>query len=219
MNSSYSKSSNWGLSGDTERALEEIGRDFGMRLNDQSRTYIVVAHVEAVNEDAKTMDAIMSDGNTIPGISLDIVQGGNNSVLVIPAIESVVILGFVEGLPERAVPLCFTTIEKTIIRNLGSNNETNSQIVVENDEISIQRGQTLLQINDNNVRINSNLVQINGGNNGGLVLSTALSSAFNTLINTYNAHTHPVSGTTAGPTTQQATTTTATQFENNKITQ
>ena len=78
------------------------------------------------------------------------------------------------------------------------------------------------------IKVECNDVSFNGGQNNGLVIVgklveklNNLENKYNQLIALYNAHTHPVSGTVAGPTTNLVTSALAptlqTEIENTKV--
>ena len=67
------------------------------------------------------------------------------------------------------------------------------------------------------VEIDTDTVTINGGAHGGLVNVRDLTSALNSLVQTFNSHTHPCpNGTTSEP-TQQAATFKASNYEDTSI--
>lgn len=62
-------------------------------------------------------------------------------------------------------------------------------------------------------------IVLNGGSLGGLVAISELTSKLNALVDTFNAHTHPVAGNAASATVNQAAPFSKGDYENEKVKQ
>lgn len=180
--------------------MSDIGRTFGMLLRGITTESVALVQgtVKAVNREDKTADVEIGRGHIVTGVTLDTVTGGGSGVIVFPAVESVVMVGFVENRPELPYIAQCTKA----------------------DEIAITVGATTINVTDG-------LININSGAKGGMVLINELTAKLNDLVSAFNSHTHTVSttGTAAAQTgTAAATTGTASNFsagdyENTKIKQ
>lgn len=215
-----------------EEQCREIGRDFGYKLEQLIPTALVVGEVESVDEDAKTIDAVVDDDRVFRDVSLDIFPSGDNSVLFFPTVGSLVVIGFIENMAEVPVLLKVTKVDKIVIFNESIGN---SSITIENDTFFIKRGDSTFEITNDKVSLTSNLTEFNGGGNGGTVLIRELTNSLNNMVTeisaaftSLNAHTHTFSWAgTAGTSVTLAPNSSVTNpssfsasdYENNDITQ
>jgi hypothetical protein len=174
--------------------MDSAGRKLGNLLQKQSFGSISMFYgrVASVDEDAKTVDVIIDEKHSIGDVSLDVISNGNSGVLIFPAVGSVVVVGMVENRPELPFIISFTTIDK----------------------ISLKIGQTVINLTDG-------LIEVNGGGNNGMVLIDPLTQALNSLVSTFNSHTHS-NGNNGSPTGTPMTTAqnfNSSDYENTKITQ
>lgn len=196
-----------------EKPAEELGRQIRKMLTNELPVTLVIAEVEEVNEDEKTMSAIVDDDRVFSDISLDIFQNGNNSLLLVPQVGSLVVLGFIEDFSEQAVLIKTTDLHKIIVTN----------------------GTSSCIIEDNKISFASDLIEFNGGNNGGLIFIEDLTAAINDFVketqnmcSVFNSHTHQFTwagtgGTavTMGPASpmQSPNELSSADYQNEKITQ
>ena len=165
----------------------QIGKNFHISLKRMITVSLVYGIVESVDEKNKTATVVVDKDNYFSDISLDIVTSGGNSILCIPAIGSVAILGFVEGQPESAFIIQATKLDKVIISNEQSDK---SIITINNDLTEIIRGNSTWKIENEKVSWEAGLTEINGGGNGGMVMINELTEALNSFVSSYNSHTH-----------------------------
>ena len=88
--------------------VAEIGRLLDRRFTMAESVSLVYATVDSVDEDNRTLNAIVDSDKTISDINLDIVVNGDNGILFIPTVGSTVVLGFVENRPELPFIVSFT---------------------------------------------------------------------------------------------------------------
>lgn len=185
-------------------SVSEAGKMLGQSIKKSMPTYIIYATVESVDEQAMTIDAVVDGDQVFSDIDLNVFPNSGNSITLIPAIESLVVLGFIEGFAEQPFIIRPTKVDKIIIRN---ENQTESEIIITNDSISIKREESIWQIEGNKISLSSELIELNGGNNNGLIFVDELTSSLNDLvreinnaIQVFNPHTHNIQITgTAGP--------------------
>lgn len=170
-----------------DEAAKQVGQGFARLFREYQPTYIVIGQVVTVDEDTKTIEAIVDDNKLFSDIQLDVVPNGGNSLYLVPALDSIVMLGFIEGFPEEPFLLKTTKIDKIIIYN---ENEQESSIVINNDIVQVTRGSSVWMIEDGKVSVQSDLIEMNGGNNGGLVKIENLLNDINKNISIFNSHTH-----------------------------
>ena len=73
--------------------VAEIGRLLDRRFTMAESVALVYATVDSVDEENRTLNAIVDNDNTISDISLDIVVNGDNGILFIPTVGSTVVPG------------------------------------------------------------------------------------------------------------------------------
>ena len=84
-------------SGTFDDECARLGAEFGTKMNDGRRVSLVIATVSAIDEDAKTLEAVVDNDRIFSDISLNIFPNGGNSLYIIPSMNSLVVLGFIEG--------------------------------------------------------------------------------------------------------------------------
>lgn len=215
-----------------EDSAASFGEELANRVRDILPNFIVIATVESVDEEAKTLDAVVDNDKVFSDISLDVFPNGGNSVYLIPKVGSMIILGFIEGFAEDPFVIKTTAIEKLIISNEQSENST---ILVENDYIEVIRGESIWRIEDGKISLSAELTEFNGGANDGMIKIHELTEKLNALVADFNAHNHSIpsgavlvaaQGGVSNPTPIQLTAPTPTtdnfvesDYENTAITQ
>lgn len=145
---------------------EDVGKSLSNLLQEFKGVSLIYAKVESVDEEERTMNAVMNDEHTISGISLDIIRSGNNGVLLIPAIDSMCVLGFIENQPEQCVIIQLTKVDKIIIIN-DYEQEDDSYIKIDVEKIDIKRGETICTIEDKNITLeNTGGMTLKSGDDG-----------------------------------------------------
>lgn len=178
--------------------LERTARDFGQTLRNfmwqNTPTYLVIAEVTDVDEENMTISAVVDEDKAFDDMELNIFPNGGNSTILIPAIGSLIVIGFIEGLPEEPFVVATTQVDKYLISNKQGED---SVINVENDSLEIIRGSSIWRIENDKISFTADLVEINGGSNDGLVLINELTAKLNNLVtevsamaSTFNSHTH-----------------------------
>jgi hypothetical protein len=147
----------------------------------------LVATVKSVSESEATCVLVDEDGQEIYGVRLCPTTGANKSFLQIPALNSFVMAIRVEDSEDWMVVAC-DKVEK----------------------VKLTVGQSRLEITETDVLIN-------GGNLGGLIKISELTSQLNAFVTVFNSHTHAVAGSAASPSPQQARTFNKTTIEDTKV--
>lgn len=205
-----------------------IGEEFGARINDGGRVAMVIATVSAVDEENRTFDAVVDNDRFFSGMNLDIFPNGGNSIFFIPEVDSLVVLGFIEGFSEVPILLKTTKLSKIIISNVaGTEEQSESIISFDKDIIEIIRGTSNWKIEKNKISFTSDAIEMDGGENGGLVLIKELTDSINNFVSqvgnmctTFNTHTHGAQGAAPPASPMQAPTSlNQSDYENTKITQ
>ncbi|MGN0235832.1 MAG: hypothetical protein ACI4BD_05940 [Paludibacteraceae bacterium] len=112
--------------------------------------YLKVCTVDEVDEDARTVECTpIDDGAPLTGVNLQANQRGENGVVLFPAKDSYVIVGFLN--PAAAVVLLTTEITKAVITT------DKTEITVESNNISIATEKLSVAIDDATADI-----QVNG---------------------------------------------------------
>lgn len=215
-------------SGAFEEDMANVGAQLGKAITKSRITSVVMADVGSVDEEARTIDAIVDVDQVFSDISLDIFTNGGNSIYLIPAVGSLVVLGFIEGFTEMPVLLKTTKVDKIVVSN---EQQDDSYIQILNDSIEVKRGSSVWRIENGKISLSSDLTEINGGGNDGMVLINELTSSLNNfvsqvgnMVSVFNAHVH----TSAAPGSPTSTTVTPmtnpsqfnkSDYENTKVTQ
>lgn len=128
-------------SGTFDDECARLGAEFGTKMNDGKRVSLVIATVSAIDEDAKTLEAVVDNDRIFSDISLNIFPNGGNSLYIIPSMNSLVVLGFIEGYSEVPVLIKATKIDKMVVSNVaGTEEEGESTISFDKDAVEIIRG-------------------------------------------------------------------------------
>lgn len=128
-------------SGTFDDECARLGAEFGTKMNDGRRVSLVIATVSAIDEDAKTLEAVVDNDRIFSDISLNIFPNGGNSLYIIPSMNSLVVLGFIEGYSEVPVLIKATKIDKMVVSNVaGTEEEGESTISFDKDAVEIIRG-------------------------------------------------------------------------------
>lgn len=189
-----------------DKDVVPAARAFGAAIAASRSISLMLATVDTVDEEARTIDTIVGD-KAIRDISLEVIPNGGSSIILVPEIGSVVVLGFIEGFIEMPFIVKHTKVKTFILFN---NQTEESKITVNNDSIEIVRGSSIWKIENERISLSGDLIELNGGENGGLPLVTELTDSLNAFVNevssfvsTFNSHTHTVTGSSAtgGPVT------------------
>lgn len=120
--------------------VAEIGRLLDRRFTMAESVALVYATVDSVDEENRTLNAIVDSDKTISDINLDIVVNGDNGILFIPTVGSTVVLGFVENRPELPFVVSFTHLDKIVVKYDFGNEGATDVITIDASSISAQRG-------------------------------------------------------------------------------
>lgn len=215
-------------SGTFDEECARLGAEFGAKMGDERRVSLVIATVSAVDEEAKTLEAVVDNDRVFSDINLNVFPNGGNSLYIIPSVDSLVVLGFIEGYSEVPVLIKATKIDKMVVSNVaGTEEEGESTISFDKDAVEIIRGTSSWRIEKNKISFTADKIEMDGGENGGLVLVDGVTTALNNLVTqvgnmctVFNAHTHGAQGASPPDTPMTA----PSQFnkgdyENTKITQ
>lgn len=204
-----------GQSGKFEQACAAAGTELGKAIKKNTPVYLVYASVESVNEENKTFDAVVDNDRLFRDMELNVIPNGGNSIYLIPAVGSVIILGFTEGFIEEPFLVKSTKIDRFIITNEQSED---SYIDIINDAVEVKRGSSVWRIEKDKISLTADFTELNGGENDGLVLINELTSSLNNfvsevrgMVQTFNSHRHSYtwtalagSGITAGSTSSMS---------------
>lgn len=199
--------------------IEAIQKISGTQLTDKVSLFSAI--VDSVDEDART--CIVTTLNSQGEITLENVQlmaSVDDGLLLIPALDSTVVVAY--STMNQPFIAQYSSLEKAVLI-VGDNNVsleiTNAEILLEiaNTKLSLIDGKT--KFNDGNlgglVKVNDILTKLNN-----------LENKVNTIISTFNSHTHlgvttgaGTSGTSPTPITGTLTPTTKSEIENDKIIQ
>ena len=204
--------------GKMEALCAQAGREFGEAIKRGLRIALAYAIVESVDEQAKTVNAVVDGEKVFRDIALDVVPGGGNSVFLIPAVDSVVILGFIEGQPESAFIAQTTTVDKIVVSNAP---DDKSEVTITQESIAVKRGTSTWSMQDGKVSWTADMTEINGAKQGGLVLIESLTSSLNSLVTYINSHTHSngAGGYPTGAPIAKASRFSKSSYENTKVKQ
>ena len=203
--------------------VAEIGRLLDRRFTMAESVALVYATVDSVDEENRTLNAIVDNDKTISDINLDIVVNGDNGILFIPTVEPTVVLGFVENRPELPFVVSFTHLDKIVVKYDFGNEGATDVITIDASSISAQRGDAGMELRNGllsltvgsaSVALDSSgenpLVTLNGGEKGPTVVIGELTARLNKLVGEIdslkefvNSHTHTApsgGGPTSSPT-------------------
>lgn len=71
-------------SGTFDDECARLGAEFGTKMNDGRRVSLVIATVSAIDEDAKTLEAVVDNDRIFSDISLNIFQTGATASILYP---------------------------------------------------------------------------------------------------------------------------------------
>ena len=142
--------------------MQEIGSQIADLILSSVPISIVYGEVISVNEDNYTFDVSTTDTNEIRDIPLKGVENGATSLLLIPSIGSLVIVGFVENNPSLSFPILFTEVDNIYI-----------------------------SVGDSTINIEGDNISFNGGDSP-LIYIEKLTEKLNDFINIFNNHTHKI---------------------------
>lgn len=145
-----------------EKSMQEIGSQIAELILSSVPISIVYGEVISVNEDNYTFDVSTTDTNEIRDIPLKGVENGATSLLLIPSIGSLVIVGFVENNPSLSFPILFTEVDNIYI-----------------------------SVGDSTINIEGDNISFNGGDSP-LIYIEKLTEKLNDFINIFNNHTHKI---------------------------
>ncbi|MEG0899032.1 MAG: hypothetical protein RSF40_04895 [Oscillospiraceae bacterium] len=142
-------------------------------MSSQNHASLMYGNVVAIDAENKTMDVAVGDKVTMMDISLNIITGGDSSVLVFPTIGSLVVIGFIQGQNDTAFPVKFSEIDSISIKHNTS--DTGDDIISTDDKtIFTKRG-------NSSCKIENDLISLNGGKLDGLVVVGELTKRLNKL--------------------------------------
>lgn len=140
--------------------------------------YCKVCTVDAVDEDARTVDCTpLDEGAPLLGVNLQANQECGEGVVLFPAVGSYVVVSFLGA--SVAVVVLTERVDKIGLK-IG---DTAAEIV---------DGQADIAIRDTTVKISPEGVVINGGGLGGMVKIEQLTQKLNDFIAAFNSHTHEI---------------------------
>lgn len=188
--------------------MAAIGQSMRRMFDAAEQPTLAYGNVSKVDEQNKTIDVRIGDGGlVIPDISLSTVSGGDSSVLFYPSVGSLVVLGMPYRRPEAAFVVQFTAVDRIDI------NISDYSCRIDKDSIY------LFSSGGASAEIKGDTVTLNGGQTGGMVIPSAITSALNRLVSAFNNHTHTVpNGTSSTPITR-AGTFNADDYTNKKVMQ
>lgn len=170
--------------GRIEQAATEAGKQFAQSLKKKLPVSLILGTVESVDEEAKTITAIVDDERVFSDISLDVFENGGNSVILVPKIGSLVIIGFIENMPEMPLIIKTTKVEKVILSN---SQDESSSIIVNEDHLEVIRGSSRWILQNGQISLTADEVVVNGGDNGGVTLSAETAQKLAALEQAVNA--------------------------------
>lgn len=213
-------------------SMMQIGDRFRAMFDAAGSTSFIFANVVSVDFGANTIDVRVGTEDSdlmISDISLAGPSGVDAAVYTYPKVGSAVIIGLPYKQPESAFVARFSEVSAVrIVYDLeASETEEKDEITVDKDMASVQRGKYSCTIRKDSIHLScedgadielrDGTIIMNGGELGGLLKISSLLDKINAVIGLYNSHTHTVSGATAGPTAQQATTLKASDVEDTNV--
>lgn len=170
---------------DFEKSMTNIGNELGKMLSEygarvvlrQGTVTAVYLDDEEDEEKQYTMDVRMANGAEVMGIVLSIVGGGNTGVLIIPQVDSKVVLAMLDGNAAVLLPIYYSRIAQTIVRY--DFEEETDKIIADSAGISIIRDKYTCNITSENIsllcedgasiELTDDTITMNGGELKGLV--------------------------------------------------
>lgn len=133
--------------------MKDVGRMLGTMMRKQAMDGISLVQGEVIAVGDGTADVQLNDGHVLSEVNLNIISGGNSSVLMTPVVGSLVIVGFVENRPELAYISSFTNVDKILIQSTIGDVENSVEIT--NRYVEIKRGESTCKIEDKIVSLDS----------------------------------------------------------------
>lgn len=191
-----------------EKEAANLGRRLRSFIDMQKPIVCQYANVESVDKDAMTMEVSVGSSVIIKDVSLVSVLGGSGSLLSIPAVGSLVVLGFINGVTSLPFPLVFTELDSVTLKH---------DLESEEDVIFTDKQQFFVKRGASSLKIENDLISLNDGTLDGLVVVGKLTQRLNDLQSqidqiqaSISAHTHTV--TTTGSSSSQSGGTTSTSY-------
>lgn len=199
------------------------GRIRGM-LDVAGSTSFIYGNVESVNQDSDNISVRVgteSGDLVISDISLGPNSGASTCVISYPKVGSLVVIGLPYKQPESAFVARFSQLDSVkIVYNPEASGDESDLITADENGVSVTRGKYSCTITKDSINLScsdgativlsDNSITLNGGSLGGLINISDLVSAINSMVSTFNGHTHtypsaPSGGTTASPSTTMQT--------------
>lgn len=140
--------------------------------------YCKVCTVDAVDEDARTVDCTPLDESApLLGVNLQANQECGEGVVLFPAVGSYVVVSFLGA--SVAVVVLTEKVNKIDFK-------------IGNTSAEIVDGQVDIAVQDTTLKISPKGVVINGGDLGGMVNIEQLTQKLNDFIAAFNSHTHEI---------------------------
>lgn len=161
---------------------------------------VVVGKVTEINENEATCTVAIQGEPTRYDVQLRSVVSDNNGFVIIPELNSYILLGIINNNPVHSFVIAYSNIQKVLIKNT--------------DGITLEISDT---------------IKLNGNQYGGLVKINklvqrlnAIENAFNQLLNDYKTHNHlhpqgPTTGLLIPNTQMPIDNTTVNELENTKV--
>lgn len=171
---------------DKMRPVQDKVREIRRRATD-GHAALIYGTVAAVDKEAQTIDVTTEDDYSILGISLDVLPNGGSGILFYPALESTVVVGFIENQPQAPFIASFTQLEEVVIQVDRENEDR--QLSLTADALNFKFDNTIGEVTEKGVSLSSDKITFNEGENG-LVLIDKLTDRINKLVDAFNNHTH-----------------------------
>lgn len=213
-----------------DKTLEAIGDRFRSEIIGLVSTIRTIAvSIVEVDKDNGLAYVQIYDGDDALPVPMTLNGIPTGMVKIVPAIDSLAVIGFMDGVETLPYFVSFSEIDEIIV------GRGTTEFTWTHDVDNPDADELFAKIGDSSIRINKDVIEMNGGDLLGLIAIQAMTDRLNSLRTEINniqsnisSHTHTVQvdGTThAGSTTGTAyTTANITQFansdyENDKITQ
>lgn len=179
------------------------GRIRGM-LDVAGSTSFIYGNVESVNQDSDSISVRVgteSGDLVISGISLGPNSGASTCVISYPTVGSLVVIGLPYKQPESAFVARFSQLDSVkIVYNPEASGDEADLITADENGVSVTRGKYSCTITKDSINLScsdgativlsDNSITLNGGSLGGLINISDLVSAINSMVSTFNGHTH-----------------------------
>lgn len=179
------------------------GRIRGM-LDVAGSTSFIYGNVESVNQDSDSISVRVgteSGDLVISDISLGPNSGASTCVISYPTVGSLVVIGLPYKQPESAFVARFSQLDSVkIVYNPEASGDEADLITADENGVSVTRGKYSCTITKDSINLScsdgativlsDNSITLNGGSLGGLINISDLVSAINSMVITFNGHTH-----------------------------